>query len=206
LRRLGIFAGGWSLEAVGPVCLSDLPELDALEGLTSLLDQSLIRRASVDAAEPRFVMLHVVREFALEQLAAAGEENVVRRASARYFHDLAKRAGAARGTEQERRYERLSLELNNLRAILAWATSDARQPVDLDEALDLAGTLWFYWCWRRWSLHTEWRDLVMTDWRSSANMKLTVDGELVSKVEPGSAGVWGWLTGPVASEQRARSG
>ena len=90
-------------------------------------------------------MLHVVREFALEQLAAAGEENVVRRAYARYFHDLAKQAGAARGTEQERRYERLSLELNNLRAILAWATSDARQPVDLDEALDLAGTLWFYW-------------------------------------------------------------
>ena len=91
------------------------------------------------------MMLHVVREFALDRLAAAGEEDSVRRAYARYFHALAERAGAARGAEQERRYERVTLDLNNLRAILAWATGEARQPVDLDEALDLAGTLWFYW-------------------------------------------------------------
>jgi predicted ATPase/DNA-binding CsgD family transcriptional regulator len=144
-RRLGIFAGGWSLDAVEPVCLVDGPELDPLDGLSSLLDQSLIQRATIDAAEPRFEMLHVVREFALAELAAAGEEHIVRRAYAGYFHQVAERAGAARGLEQERRYERVTLELNNLRAILAWATSDARQPVDLDEALELAGVLWFYW-------------------------------------------------------------
>jgi predicted ATPase/DNA-binding CsgD family transcriptional regulator len=144
-RRLGIFAGGWSLDAVEPVCLADIEDLEPLDGLASLLDQSLIRRSPIDTSQPRFEMLHVVREFALDRLAAAGEEDSVRRAYARYFYQLAQRAGAARGAEQERRYETVTLELNNLRAILAWAISDRRHPVDLDEALELAGVLWFYW-------------------------------------------------------------
>jgi DNA-binding CsgD family transcriptional regulator len=110
-----------------------------------LLDQSLIRRSPIDVVQPRFEMLHVVREFALDRLAAAGEEERVRRAYARYFHELGVRAAAARGAEQESRYERVALELNNLRAILAWAIGDLRQAVDLDEALELAGVLWFYW-------------------------------------------------------------
>jgi non-specific serine/threonine protein kinase len=57
-RRLGIFAGGWTLDAVEPVCLADLPDLDPLDGLSSLLDQSLIRRSPTDSIEPRFEMLH----------------------------------------------------------------------------------------------------------------------------------------------------
>jgi predicted ATPase len=144
LRRLGIFAGGWSLDVVEPVCLADIDDLEPLDGLASLLDQSLIRRSPIEA-EPRFEMLHVVREFAFDQLAAAGEEEGVRRAYARYFHALAQRAAVARGADQERRYESVALELNNLRAILAWAIGNKRQPVDLDEALELAGVLWFYW-------------------------------------------------------------
>jgi predicted ATPase/DNA-binding CsgD family transcriptional regulator len=144
-RRLGIFAGGWSLDAVEPVCLADISDLEPLDGLASLLDQSLILRSPIDVAQPRFEMLHVVREFALDQLAAAGEDERVRRAYARYFHELAMRAASARGPEQERRYERVALELNNLRAILAWAIGERRQAVDLNEALELAGMLWFYW-------------------------------------------------------------
>ncbi len=144
-RRLGIFAGGWTLDAVEPVCLWDLPDLDPLEGVFSLLDQSLIRRSPVAAAEPRYEMLHVVREFALGELAAAAEEATVRRGYASYFHQLAARAGAARGADQERRYERVTLELNNLRAIMAWALADEHQHADLDHALELAGVLWFYW-------------------------------------------------------------
>jgi non-specific serine/threonine protein kinase len=144
-RRLAIFAGGWSLDAVEPVCLADIPDLDPLDGLSSLLDQSLIRRSQTDSVEPRYEMLHVVREFALGELAAAGEEQAVRRAYTRYFHQLAERAGAARGAEQERRYERVTQELNNMRAILAWAVGDGHQAADLDEALELAGVLWFYW-------------------------------------------------------------
>ncbi|MDQ6674249.1 MAG: tetratricopeptide repeat protein [Chloroflexota bacterium] len=144
-RRLGIFAGGWSLDAAEAVCLMGIDEFNALDGLSSLLDQSLIRRSAPDGAEPRFEMLHVVREFALDRLVAVGEEDSVQRVYAGYLHLLAERAGAARGAEQERLHLRITDELNNIRAILAWSLSDARQPADVDGALELCGVLWFYW-------------------------------------------------------------
>jgi len=90
-------------------------------------------------------MLQVVREFALDRLTAAGEEESARRAHAQYFHHLAELAGAARGPDQGRWHVRVEEELNNIRATLAWSLSDAREPADLDAALDLAGALWFFW-------------------------------------------------------------
>jgi predicted ATPase len=76
-RRLGIFAGGWSLDIVRPVCMWDMHDRDLLEELSSLLDQNLIRRVARDGPEPRYQMLHVVREFAIERLIAEGEHRVV---------------------------------------------------------------------------------------------------------------------------------
>lgn len=152
-RRLGVFAGGWTLDAVEPVCLFDIDAFDALDGLSSLLDQSLIQsqiqppvhQPSSNHAESRFVMLHVVREFAMEQLIATGEEGAIRRRYASYFRELAVRAGTARGAAQERMHVRVSDELNNIRAIFAWALSERCVAADLDDALELAGELWFYW-------------------------------------------------------------
>ena len=46
-----------------------------LDGLASLLDQSLLRQAEGQDGEPRFTMLETIREYALERLAEAGEEN-----------------------------------------------------------------------------------------------------------------------------------
>jgi len=90
-------------------------------------------------------MLQVVREFALDRLAAAGEAESARRAHAQYFRQLAERAGGARGRDQERWHVRVEEELNNIRATLAWSLSDARLPADLEVALELAGALWFFW-------------------------------------------------------------
>jgi predicted ATPase len=53
-RRLGVFAGGWLLDAVQAVCMWDMQGRDALEDLSSLLDQNLIRRVAGDAPEPRY--------------------------------------------------------------------------------------------------------------------------------------------------------
>ncbi len=143
-RRLGVFAGGWTLDAVDAVCLADIEDFDALEGISALVDQSLIRRSVQDSDEPRFEMLHVVREFALDRLVAAGEDVAVRRAHARYYRALAERAGAARGPEQQQLHERITEELNNVRLILAWTLSETAKPADLDAALELMGDLWFY--------------------------------------------------------------
>jgi predicted ATPase/DNA-binding CsgD family transcriptional regulator len=144
-RRLGVFAGGCTLDAVEATCGDGLEDVAPLDGLSSLVDQSLIQRSSEAGGEPRFEMLQVVREFALDRLAAAGEEQSAHRAHAQYFRQLAERAGQSRGVDQERWHVQVEEELNNIRATLAWSLSDAREPGDLEAALELAGALWFFW-------------------------------------------------------------
>ena len=79
LRRLAVFAGGATLEAVEAVCDGNN---DALDGLTGLVEQSLVRQRAERDDEPRFTMLETIREFALEQLRDSGEERTVREAQA----------------------------------------------------------------------------------------------------------------------------
>ena len=75
-RRLGVFAGGWTLDAAEAVGNPD-GELDVFAGMESLVEQSLVRFDERDAA-PRYAMLETIREFAAEQLTASGEEERLR--------------------------------------------------------------------------------------------------------------------------------
>ncbi|HSE48298.1 MAG TPA: tetratricopeptide repeat protein, partial [Terriglobales bacterium] len=90
VRRLAVFIGGCTLEAVEAVCdtKGDLG-LDILDGMASVADKSLVQQVQEAGAEARFTMLSTIREYAREQLAAAGEEPAVRRAHAAYFLVLA---------------------------------------------------------------------------------------------------------------------
>ena len=65
--RLAIFSGGRTLEAVETVCDAegDLP-VDAFEGVSSLLDKSLLRQEEGPEEEPRFVMLETIHEYERE--------------------------------------------------------------------------------------------------------------------------------------------
>ena len=88
-RRLGVFAGDGSLEAIARICnpTGDLGEL--VEDLVSqLVDQSLVRLESGPDGEPRVRMLQTIREFSREQLALSGEAETIRRAHADYFASL----------------------------------------------------------------------------------------------------------------------
>jgi predicted ATPase len=84
-RRLRVFIGGFSLEAAAAVADEDAGG-DGLSAVETLADQSLLIRfsdrapiePSVEAVSPRFGMLETVREFALERLAASGEEGMTR--------------------------------------------------------------------------------------------------------------------------------
>jgi predicted ATPase len=123
LRRLAVFAGGCTLEAAEAVCAGpgrDETGGDLLEGLASLAEKSLLSAGHEVAGEARFEMLETVREFGLEQLAAAGEEAAVRAAHARYYLALVEASGPVLfGTERARR--RLAVEQDNIRLALRWS-------------------------------------------------------------------------------------
>jgi predicted ATPase len=141
LRRLAIFAGGCSYEAAEAVCGEGL---DVLEGLGSLVDNSLLRQREQEDGEVRFRMLEVVREYALEQLEASGEAAETRLAHARYFRRLAREAEPKlRGVEQRVWFERLSREHDNLKAALS-ALLD-RKP---EEGAAFVADLRLYWLFR----------------------------------------------------------
>jgi len=143
-RRLGIFVGGCSLEAVAAVC-SATPEapgelpIDALDGLTALVDKSLLRQEAGTDGTARFVMLETIREYALEQLEASGEAERLRQQHARYYQALSSEQPAEDDETYTRRVDR---DYDNLRSALEWSQT----PVGNSEtALWLAGSLSPVW-------------------------------------------------------------
>jgi non-specific serine/threonine protein kinase len=144
-----VFAGGFTLDAAIDVAGDrSLPEDAIVEGISSLVDESLLLPAATDDAanddpgEPRFGMLETVREFALDELAGCGEEDAVRRAHAEYFRALAERAEPElRRASQGAWIARLEMELPNLRAVLDWSLAGG----DVETGLRLAGALYWFW-------------------------------------------------------------
>ena len=130
-RRLAVFAGGWMLEAAEAVCAdARVPTDEVLGQLQVLADSSLIQvhRPGEAAGESRFVLLETVREYALEQLEAAGEGDELRARHAAYLLALGEQAERhVASAEQAVWQDRLSGELDNLRAALAWAGSSGRK-------------------------------------------------------------------------------
>lgn len=118
LRRLAVFVGGCTLEAVEAVC--GVGGEDVLDALSSLVEKSLVRHREQEDGEPRFVMLEVVREYALEQLEAGGEAGVVRLEFARYFKRMTDEAEPEiRSGTQVEWVRRLGREHDNVRAAMA---------------------------------------------------------------------------------------
>jgi predicted ATPase/DNA-binding winged helix-turn-helix (wHTH) protein len=142
-RRLSVFVGGCTLEAAEAVCNTrhDLA-IDLFEGLSSLVDKSLIQRLDQAQAESRFAMLETIREFALDRLAESGEEPVTRRAHAAYCLVLAEEGNPELGPADRARWlTNCDAEIDNLRAALDWLF----EPLDLDWALRLSVALFRFW-------------------------------------------------------------
>jgi len=155
-RQLAVFVGGCTLEAADAVCNAenDLPT-DVLDGMTALVDQSLLQHAEGADGEPRFVMLETIREYGLEQLERSGEAEVTQQRHASYYLALAKQAEPnLRGTEQQAWLARLEAEHDNLRAALAWSQTAGGSA---EMGLRLGGALWWFW-WVRgyWSEGRAW--------------------------------------------------
>jgi predicted ATPase len=142
-RRLAVFAGGCTLEAVEAVCntKSDLG-LDLLEGLASMMDKNLLKQVEQGEGESRFVMLETIREYGTEKLAASGEEALTRRAHAAYFLVLAEEAASEdAGGERTEVLGRLEVEHDNFRAALEWLIESG----NAEWGLRLGAALFRYW-------------------------------------------------------------
>ncbi|KAB1910657.1 BTAD domain-containing putative transcriptional regulator [Micromonospora sp. AMSO31t] len=154
-RRLAVFAGGATLDAVERVCAAVRPlqlgapaaaprpgaVADVLDDITALVDKSLV--VAGGTAEPRYRMLETIREYGLDRLAEAGETDAVRRAHAAEYLALAETAEPElRGAAQLDWLRRLSADHDNLHAGLRHAIAAGDAPTAVRYAAALG---WYWW-------------------------------------------------------------
>jgi predicted ATPase len=118
--RLGVFAAGFPLEAAETVCTDDAAPA-VLDGIASLVDKSLIRTEDPLHGQPRFTMLQVVRDFALEQLDGLGETERLRRAHADYYQGVIIAAEPMLRRDPGPVIQQYRADLPNIRAALRWS-------------------------------------------------------------------------------------
>jgi predicted ATPase len=143
-RQLGVFAGGFSLEAAEAVCSAD-DAVEVLAALESLVDQSLVQQQARDG-EARFSLLATLREFALEQLDLSGEAAALRRRHAAYYRDLGERGDAAcweRGQWVSALVRPCDRERDNLLTALQWALD--QEDTELGVRLAASLGIWFFY-------------------------------------------------------------
>jgi predicted ATPase/DNA-binding SARP family transcriptional activator len=144
LRRLSVFTGTFSLDAVEAVCAEgDEPAGAVLDRVTGLLDKSLLLYDPGDTGT-RYRLLETVREYAAEHLAAANEIETIRERHARFFVGLAERAAPAifGGVGDEGWIARLDEDAANFREAHDWCE---QQTGRLELSLRLAVALHWYW-------------------------------------------------------------
>jgi tetratricopeptide (TPR) repeat protein len=143
--RLSVFVGGFTLEAAEAVC-NEEEKLDILEGLTALMDNSLLRQEELFEGEPRFGMLETIRTYALERLAASSEtESLAARHAAYFAHVVHNQVGFNLYTDQALHWLNwLERENDNVRATLRWSLT-APQGIELASQLMLD----LFWFWYR---------------------------------------------------------
>jgi predicted ATPase len=157
LRRLSVFLGGFTLEAVEVVCSQGMKRRDILDLLGRLVDKSLvIVEADSEVSKTRYRMLETIRQYALEKLVEVGEASFIRDQHLDFYLSLAEKSEAhIFGHESAIWINRLDRELDNIRAAMEWATNSGKAVA----ALRMAGSLvYFYYAWSaRGNLLSEWQ-------------------------------------------------
>jgi predicted ATPase/DNA-binding winged helix-turn-helix (wHTH) protein len=140
-RRLGVFAGGFTLELAQDV-VSDgsIDQWLVLDLLGHLIDKSLV--IADDEIEPRYRLLETTRAFALEQLAAAGESEALLRRHARVMCELMEKTEANRWDLSPAQRGHALHELGNVRAAIDWAVAAADGKT---LRYELLGKCWLVW-------------------------------------------------------------
>ena len=141
-RALGIFVGGWTLEAAEAICRTEeekAPE-EMILILATLVDASLVQVDIALDGPSRFGMFELIREYALQRLRAAGEEESCRRRHAVYYAHLSESASSQVPTQIAQAASLLK-DIPNIRAAIQWA--EEQQEVAL--GLQLVRSSWGGW-------------------------------------------------------------
>lgn len=163
LRRLSLFAGGWTLEAAERVCLGKgLEEYEILDGLTHLVNKSLVV-VERGEGEVRYRLLETIRQYARERLLEAYEAEPIRDRHLGFFLHWAEQAEAELWHADQRLWlDRLEAEHDNLAAALEWSLVTEG---GVQAGLRLAVALGQFWSVRGyWTEGSEWvRRLLSAD-------------------------------------------
>lgn len=144
-RRMSVFAGSFSLEAVEVVC-TDGEEQPVLDLVAHLVDKSMLGADHLSSPATRYRLLETLRQYGAERLDEAGETATVRRRHADHFLDFAQRSASdLRTPAQTESLRQLDLEHDQLRAALAWSREENPQL-----GLRLGVALTNFWQMRGW--------------------------------------------------------
>lgn len=147
LRRLSVFSGGRTLEAVEEVCAGDTIEpYEVLDLLSQLVNKSLIVVVEhTPSGVTRYRMLETIRQYARDRLTEAGGREILRQRHLAYFVKLTEQAGPdLYRSNQAFWLNRLDEELDNLRLALEWALA-----TDVQAGLQIvAGPIYRFWLFR----------------------------------------------------------
>jgi predicted ATPase/DNA-binding CsgD family transcriptional regulator len=192
-RQLSVFVESFSLEGAEAVRSADNKKgsaLSTLDGITSLLDKSLLLRHEQEGEEPRFRMLETVREYGLECLRELAELEQIQRLHAMYYLSLVEQAEPQlKGRQQIKWLTFLEQELENLRAALGWLIEHG----EAEHTLQFCGALWRFWYLRGyWSEGRRWLALALqmkplTDQTALRAKALYGAGELACYQNDGAA-------------------
>jgi len=143
LRRLSVFAGGWTLDAAEEVCAGDsIESYDVLDLLTQLVNKSLVVVMEYSqSGETRYRMLETIRQYTREKLLEAGGSEIIRQRHLVYFVKLTEQAEPELvRSNQVFWLNKLDDELDNLRMALEWALA-----TDVEAGLQITVFSWQFW-------------------------------------------------------------
>jgi predicted ATPase len=150
LRRLSVFAGGWTLEAAEETVGTgeEVWEEEVLDLISKLVDKSLVVTEVRVGEVVRYRLLEPVRQYGGERLEESGEADAFLRRHAGFFLALAEEtAPELTGAQQQELANRLEADHDIMRAALSWSLEQ-----DPEIALRLAGTLAGFWQMRAYFL------------------------------------------------------
>ena len=144
LQRLSVFRGGCTLEAVESICAGQhdkgnggIRSTDALNLLLRLVDKSL-----VNVEGNRYKLLETIQAYAREKFEDLHELAEVDLRHRDWYLSFAEEAAdKLKGREQMLWLGQLKEEMPNIRKAFEWSMQSGEE----DKALQLTGSLWWYW-------------------------------------------------------------